>query len=157
LLADKINRYQPITMNAYYEQMILGASPIELTRLLYQRAIALVRNAREHLNNGKVKERSDCISKAWEILLEFITALRPEEAPELCARLRALYCYMQGRLLQANLEQSDEPLADVLGLLTTLADAWAPIEASEPARNVRSPLATGHQGQPHSAHLAFSA
>ncbi len=31
---------------------------------------------------------------------------------------------MLRRLLEANMEQSDAPLADVLGLLSTLSEAW---------------------------------
>jgi flagellar secretion chaperone FliS len=111
-------------MNQYFEQMVLSASPVELIRLLYQKAISSTRNAREHLRCRRIAERCSAINNAYLVLGELTASLRDEESPELAKRLRALYIYMQGRLIEANLKQQDEPLADVLGLLITLADAW---------------------------------
>jgi flagellar protein FliS len=111
-------------MNPYFEQQILGADPIELVRLVYQRAISTVREAREHLRSGRIAERSKAITRAYSALHELLSSLRPDAAPELASRLREMYWYMQQRLLDANLRQEDAPLTEVLGLLTTLAEAW---------------------------------
>jgi flagellar protein FliS len=131
-------------MNTYFEQMILSASPVELIRILYQCAVSAVRDAREHLHGGRIAERSRTINKAYDVLTELTGALRPAEAPELAARLRALYCYMQGRLLEANFRQTDAPLAEVLMLLTTLAEGWKdapePVERSPPGASEASNL-----------------
>ena len=54
-----------------------------------------------------------------------------EGGGELSTRLRALYRYCLVRLLDANLHQSDEPLAEVLGLLSTLSEGWRTIAKSE--------------------------
>ncbi len=111
-------------MNPYFEQMILSASPIELVRLLYQKAIACVADAREHLKAGRIRERGQSIGKAHAILSELLISLDVEKAPELAANLRRLYCYMQTRLIEANLRQEDAPLEETARLMTTLADAW---------------------------------
>lgn len=111
-------------MNPYYEQKILNSEPIELVRLVYQTATASVREAREHLRNKRTRERSTAIMRAYAAIAELISSLRPEVAPELCGRLQGLYAYMERRLLDANMQQADEPLLEVLGLLTTLAEAW---------------------------------
>jgi flagellar protein FliS len=111
-------------MNPYFEQMILSASPIELVRLMYQRAIACVADAREHLKAGRIRERAQAINRAYAILMELLTSLDADKAPELAANLRGLYCYMQQRLIDANFQQQDAPLAETGRLLSTLADAW---------------------------------
>jgi len=116
-------------MNTYYEQMILGASPIDLVRFLYQRAIQRVREARAHLAAGRIAERSAAINNSWAVLMELSGALSPDPCPELAERLLGLYAYMQNRLVTANLLQADEPLAEVLGLLTVLSEAWNGIES----------------------------
>jgi len=121
-------------MNPYFEQKILSADPIELVRLVYQRAISSVREARERLRGGRIAERSKAVTRAYEALRELIGSLRPEAAPELAGRLRELYCYMQERLLDANLRQADGPLTETLGLLTTLAEAWDQIAEREAPR-----------------------
>jgi flagellar protein FliS len=120
-------------MNPYYEQKILGSDPIEVIRLIYQRAISSVKEAREHLRHKRIAERSAAIVRAYKAIAALLSALRPEVAPELCGRLQALYCYIQQRLLDANMEQADKPLAEVLSLLTTLEEGWAGV-AKEMAR-----------------------
>lgn len=117
-------------MNRYFEETIINAEPIDLIRLLYQRAIASVQDAAEHLRNRKIAERSAAIMKAYMVLAELMSALRPEAAPELAARLRNLYAYMQQRLLDANMRQTEPPLTEVLSLLTTLEEGWAGVAAN---------------------------
>ncbi len=112
-------------MNPYYEQMILNAEPVELIRLLYQRAISCVRDAREHLAHKRIAERSKAVTRAYAAIEQLIVGLRPENAPELCSRLQGLYAYMQQRLLDANMQQADGPMEEVLGLLITLAEGWS--------------------------------
>lgn len=91
---------------------------------MYQRAIASVADARDHLREGRIRERSQAIKRAHAILSELLISLNGEYAPELTANLRLLYCYMQQRLLDANFGQQDGPLEETGRLLTTLADAW---------------------------------
>jgi len=115
-------------MNRYFEQMVLTASPVELIRLLYQKAIDSTRKARENMRSGHIAERSAAITNVYLILGELMASLQPEDAPELASRLQSLYAYMQSRLLEANRSQQDQPLADVLGILVTLAEPWAELE-----------------------------
>jgi flagellar protein FliS len=117
-------------MNPYFEQMILSASPIELIRLLYQRAIASVADARDHLRAGRIRERAQSIKRAYAILAELLISLDVEQAPEIAMNLRRLYCYMQERLIEANFRQADAPLEETARLLTTLADAWRDVPDS---------------------------
>jgi flagellar protein FliS len=116
-------------MNPYLEQTILNADPIELIAMVYQRAISCVRDAREHLRHKRIAQRSAAIVGAYSALAELLAALRPEMAPELAERFRSLYFYMQQRLLDANAQQIDQPLAEVLSLLSTLAEAWSGVAA----------------------------
>ena len=124
-------------MNQYFEQMVLSASPVELIRLLYQKAIASTRNAREHLKHGRIAERCSAINNAYMVIAELAAALRSDEAPELAGRLGGLYVYIQQRLLEANLKQQDGPLAEVLGLLITLGESWNSLHDGQSAPEER--------------------
>ena len=57
-------------------------------------------------------------------MIELATSLDHERGGEISQRLALLYDYMQRQLLDANMKQSDGPLAEVLGLLSTLSEAW---------------------------------
>ena len=117
--------------DAYLESRVLTADPIELVNLLYQEGMRAVREARCHLAAGRIAERSREINQACAVLIELSASLDHERGGEISQRLALLYDYMQRRLLEANMQQSDAPLADVLGLLSTLAEAWAGIRSPE--------------------------
>lgn len=122
---------------AYLENRILSADPMELVRLLYQAALTAVRDARHALASGEIAQRSRAISKACEIVIELNAALDHSRGGDISRRLAALYDYILRRLLDANLQQNDAPLAEVLSLLSTLAEGWAqtrlPAEAPDEA------------------------
>ncbi len=89
-------------MNPYFEQMILSASPIELIRLMYQKAIACVTDARDHLKAGRIRERGQAISRAYAIPFRVNGFTRYGQGAGDGNSLRKLYCYMQERLLEAD-------------------------------------------------------
>jgi flagellar secretion chaperone FliS len=107
---------------------VLGASPMELVRMLYRGAIQSVGVARRALANGQIRERSAAITKAAAILQELTVSLDREAGGEVADNLAELYTYMHKRLGDANIEQADAPLAEVERLMTTLLEAWSQIE-----------------------------
>jgi len=127
--------------DTYVVDKILSADPVELVRMLYRAAIESVERARQRLEARDIPGRSASITKGVEILSELAQSLNHETAPELGQRLAELYDYMQRRLLAANIEQADAPLAEVLRLLQTLAEAWKGVpglgeKISQPAASV---------------------
>ena len=113
----------------YLENEILQADPVKLVRILYRGAIDAVQAARMHLRNGAIRERSGQITKALEIIHELLRSLDHARGDNISRRLADLYVYMTGRLIEANVKQLDEPLAEVTLLLTTLLEAWSSIPA----------------------------
>jgi flagellar protein FliS len=140
--------------DAYLEGRVLSADPLELVRMLYQGAIGAVQDARHYLADGKIAERSRSISIACDILMELDAALDHSRGGEIASRLAALYEYMHGKLLEANCRQIDRPLGEVLGLLSTLAEAWAgagkaappPVPAGNPWAQPQEPAAASAPG-----------
>jgi flagellar secretion chaperone FliS len=111
-------------VSVYLEQEILSATGLQLVHLLYQAAISELREARTSLAKREVASRCRSISRACEFLGELRGSLNHQEGGEIASGLDELYCYMLGRLLDANLRQEDAPLAEVVGLLSTLDEAW---------------------------------
>jgi flagellar protein FliS len=145
----------PNAHDAYLESRILSADPIELVNLLYQACTAAVRDARHHLANGEILARSRAITRASEVLIELTTALDHEHGGEISQRLAQLYDYMLRRLTEANFQQSDAPLAEVLGLLSTLGEAWDGLKPTEKsAATAASPWAQAIPQEPAAAGLA---
>jgi flagellar protein FliS len=110
-------------------------NPLQLTVMLYRAAIDSIAAARRHVRAGEIKERSRRINKALEIISELTQSLNHEDGGEISRNLAGLYAYMQRRLIDANLEQAEPPLAEVEGLLSTLLEAWcAAAPAASPVK-----------------------
>jgi len=124
--------YGNSTVTSYLEQKTLSASPLELVAMLYSKTIAELREARRQLAARDIQLRSKAISKACDAIGELDGVLNMEAGGELAQRLRSLYRYCLVRLLDANLHQADEPLAEVLGLVATLSEGWQSIAKSNP-------------------------
>lgn len=117
----------------YLAQKTLSAAPLELVAMMYLKAIAEVQEARRQLAEGNIALRSKAINKTCEVIGELDASLNMEAGGDLSTRLRALYGYCLVRLLDANVQQADGPLSEVLGLLSTLSEAWQAIAKSDPA------------------------
>jgi flagellar protein FliS len=112
----------------HIEASVLTAEPIELVRTLYRGALDAVSEARACLAANDPAGRSAAVSKAVNILRELAFSLNPASEPAMARNLLELYDYMQRRLLAAHLERSEAPLAEVAGLLATLAEAWDQVD-----------------------------
>jgi len=114
--------------STYLEATILSADPVELVRILYRTAIDSVHDARAYLAAGDVAARVRSVNKAWGALRELTFCLNHEAQPILARQLAELYDFMQRRLLAANFEQTDGPLAEVAHLLENLSGAWEKVD-----------------------------
>ena len=88
-------------MSPYFEQAVMNAEPVELVRMLIQKTLLCLREAREHLRRGRIAERALRIGDAYACLAELHRSLRPEVDPALVTRLQGLNLYMMRRLKEA--------------------------------------------------------
>jgi flagellar protein FliS len=131
----------------YLEAEVLGADPVKLVNLLYSGAIEAAGAARRYLAKGDIARRSRQINRVWGILFELLQSLDRERGGEIATQLAALYIYMQQRLMEANMRQTDAPLAEVESLLGTLAEAWRSVPAPAPAPAAATGIGAGTRAQ----------
>lgn len=126
--------------NHYLESEILGADPVKLVRILHRAAIESTAAARRHLAAGNIRERSRQIVRAWEILQELSRSLDTKAGGDFVIALSQLYPYMQARLIDANIRQTDPPLAEVERLLLTLLEGWSTVPSlhADPVQSAES-------------------
>jgi flagellar protein FliS len=135
---DAYSAYGNSSLASYLEQKTLSASPLELVAMVYAKAISDVREARRQLAARNIELRSKAISKACDAIGELEGSLDMKAGGDLSLRLSGLYRYCLVRLLDANLHQTDEPLAEVLGLMVTLSEAWQTIAQSNTQNNAQN-------------------
>ncbi len=108
----------------YLASRVAAATPVELTRMLYEGAIQAVEEALTAHRGGDILARGNAVTKAVQILGELRFSLRRDVAPQYCDTLSGLYGYLQNRLIQAHAEKSESMLQEVLQLVQTLLEGW---------------------------------
>ena len=129
------------------ETGVSSASPHTLVVMLYEGALTALTIAEHHMKSGHIAEKGLAISKAIMIIDSGLRAsLNSEAGGEIALNLDALYAYMSGRLIQANLKNDAKILNEVVGLLRDLKNAWesiAPSRAPQPAAEAPTAPANG--------------
>src|ERR1700691_3407595 len=108
----------------YLSSRVAAATPVELTRMLYEGAVQAVQEAMTAHRAGDILARGYAVTRAVEILGELRFSLRRDVAPQYCDTLSGLYGYLQNRLIQAHAEKSESMLQEVLKLIETLLEGW---------------------------------
>jgi flagellar secretion chaperone FliS len=111
----------------YAEANLISASPLQLVVMLYECAYENVNAAVKFNRAADHAGRARGVNKALDVLMELTSSC--DEGVAITAQLRGLYAYMQGRLMEAHIEQSEEKLLEVAELLRTMLDAWRKIAA----------------------------
>lgn len=108
----------------YLASRVTSATPMELTRMLFEGAVQSVREAIAAHRAGDILARGNAVTKCVQILGELRFSLRRDVAPQYCDTLSGLYGYLQNRLIQAHAEKSEPMLQEVDGLIQTLLNGW---------------------------------
>lgn len=130
--------YARNAINAYAQVGVqtgaMSASPHGLIVMLFDGARAAIARSRFHMDAGDIPGKGNAISKAIDIIDNGLRAALDHNAGgEIAADLEALYDYMSRRLMLANLRSDAGLLAEVDGLLESLASAWAQIAEAPPS------------------------
>lgn len=115
----------------YREIEVKTATPTELVVLLYDAAIAGLREAKSHLQAGDIANRVRCINKVTAILSELQANLNFEAGGDIARSLDRLYNYLIDRIFEANAKQDDSPLLEAIKLMDDLRSAWIDVARSE--------------------------
>jgi flagellar protein FliS len=113
---------------SYQETRLLTAAPAALAGIALEESVKSTRAALAWLKAGDIAQRSRAITKAMNLLAEFVATLNDSASPELCTNLRRLCDYAHHRLMQSHVHQSAEMLQEVIDLIQPIAEAWTTME-----------------------------
>jgi flagellar protein FliS len=111
----------------YYQTQIQSQSPIELVVMLYDGALRFMRAAAEAIEKRDLAGKRDAMSRAMAIVSELQSSLNLAAGGDIAKNLDALYAYVTGRLIEANINNTVEPLHESVKLMATLREGWLQI------------------------------
>jgi flagellar protein FliS len=127
--------------NNYLTNQVNTASPEQLMLMLYDGAVRFSSMAIKAIEDNTPDKRSYYINKTYAILSEFAATLDRNQDAKLADDLDALYNYMQGRLMDANLNNDPAPVTEVKTMLADLRRTWA--QAIEMDKQEKHPSVVG--------------
>ena len=110
--------------NDYLENQVMTATQEKLLSMMYEGAINFLKRIESIDFERDIETRNYNIKKASAIISELQCTLNMDYK-EISEPLYALYDYMRNRLLEANLHQKKEYIAEVIGMLSELRFSFA--------------------------------
>lgn len=123
----------------YQKTQVTTASREKVLLMLYEGAIRFTKHAHAAMKQGKIADKGKYISKATAILSELMATLDFKAGGQLAIDLENLYVFMIDKLIEGNIKNDPECLANVEQLLMTLYDAWKDVVENPRADGVPSP------------------
>jgi len=130
--AAALKQYQQTSVHSG----VMDASPHRLIQMLIEGALTRILSAKASLKQNNVAKKGEQISSAISIVGGLKASLDLKQGGDVSKNLDALYEYITGLLLQANI-RNDTSLLDEAGkLLSEIKMAWDAIDPNA-AQNMR--------------------
>jgi flagellar secretion chaperone FliS len=113
----------PALRARYLGDSVATASPARLLVMLYERLVLDLSQAEAALATGDRDSASKLLMHAQEIVIELRTSLRMD-VWDGATNLASIYGFILGELIAANIQGDATKVADCLGLVEPLLDAW---------------------------------
>ena len=117
---NPLSQYKQVDL----ETRVANASPHKLIQMLYEGAIERLSIAKGALDREDMATKGIMLGKAISILSGLRDSLDKGVDSELPDNLDRLYEYMQFRLLEANRDNDQAGIEEVLGLIKTVKSGW---------------------------------
>jgi flagellar protein FliS len=126
----------------YKKKQVESATPGQLVILLYDAAIDNINKGEAALKEtgpGRFEKYHNALIMAQNAVTELTVSLDLEKGGDIAQNLLRLYDYMTYRLIDANMNKTDEPLIEVRNLLVQLKGAWVQVIKEEKTENLSPP------------------
>lgn len=110
--------------DAYFENQVLTATPQKLRWMAIDGAARFARQAAEHWRQGRIYEGGEAAIGCHRLLVELMSAVKPERAPELAGNVTGLYAYASKLLNDALRTRDQKQLAQVIEILEIERETW---------------------------------
>ncbi len=115
---------------AYHQTHVQSQSPLELVVLLYDGALRYMQMASDAIRRDDLVAKREGMSRSVAFISELQNTLNLDEGGQIAQSLDALYAYIAGRLIDANVRRDPAPVDEAIRLLKPLRDAWAQLATS---------------------------
>jgi len=110
--------------NAYLRTQVMTASPEQLRLMLLDGAVRFGRQGLDGLERRDYEASYEGISQCRAIVMELLTTIREEAAPEVAQSVRSVYTFLYGELVDVAFSREPERMRKVVELLEYERETW---------------------------------
>ena len=126
-------------LNNYKKLEVTSTNRLNLVVMLYDAAIASLKQAQEcHQRNDLIK-RNSFVSRAQLIITEMNNSLNMEQGKEIAETLSKIYNFLNRHLNEVNTDNDIHKVGQALNILINLSDAWKEIAGKTEKKSVSTP------------------
>lgn len=111
------------------DSQLSAASPHKVIQMLMAGAIERLIQGKAAMLQGDVAVKGERLGKALDIIISLRTCLSMDEGGEIASNLDALYDFMIRQISEANRDNLEAPINDVIDILREIKSAWDQIPA----------------------------
>jgi len=112
------------TANAYLKTKVMTASREELRLMLIDGSIKFAQQALSGLQSNDPEMTYLGFSQCRDIVLELLSTIKPEHAPEIAKSVQDLYTFLYGELIKASISKDAGILREIISLLEYERETW---------------------------------
>ncbi len=124
----------------YLSTEVMTATPQKLQLMLIEAAIRSTQLGRQKLQEEKDDEAVEALIHAQQVVGELLAGLNQEVDSELVKKVAAVYLFVFRTLMEANYEQDEKKLNEVLKVLNVERETWQQV-----CKQLGSDKTTGHE------------
>ena len=113
---------QSSQQDLYLEQRVMTAKPEELTLMLYDGLVKFIKMSKIYVDQNKIEKINETALRAQAIVVELQSTLNMDY--EISEQLDALYDFVYAKLVEGNLEKTDQPFSEALEIALELRETW---------------------------------
>jgi len=114
-----MKQYQDTSL-AHIEQ----ADPHTLISLIMQHILGNLAGAKGAIDRKEIESKNKMLGKVIGLIGELQDSLDMEKGGEISINLYSLYSYMITQVNQANMQNTTEPLTEVISLISEIKSGW---------------------------------
>ena len=113
---------------AYRENAVMGASPVQLVVMLYDGALRFMEEGKRAIESRDLETQNSKLQRAQKIVIELMTTLNFQQGGDIARSLVSLYAYVIGELVEGNMADDAKRIDNAMKTMKELRDSWVQVE-----------------------------
>lgn len=113
---------------AYRQNAVMGASPVQLVVMLYDGALRFMEEGKRAMAAKDLETQNFKLQRAQKIVIELMSTLNLQQGGEIAKNLLGLYTFVVNELVEGNINDDPVKIDNAMKTMSELREGWAELE-----------------------------